>query len=303
MDPSLNSVELQFSPESLQLLNIILGFIMFGVALELKPSDFKNIVETPKSVLIGLSSQLILLPFITFLLIQVLQIQDAVLPSVALGMSLVAACPGGNMSNFLSSLAKGNVALSVTMTAIITLSAVFMTPFNFTFWAGKNAETAILLESINLDFFSMFKIVFFLLGFPLLAGMWFNYKYPKTTKKMLKPVKVGSVVCFIIFLIAAFITNFEVFKEYIDDIFLVVLIHNALGLFCAYWYGRIFLKNRESRSVSIETGVQNSGLALVLIFAFFLESPAMGGMALIAAWWGVWNMLAGLLLAWYWSKT
>lgn len=299
----INNAQLNFSPESLQVLNIVLGFIMFGIALELKLSDFKLIFSTPKAILIGLTSQLILLPLLTFLLIYVLQMGNAVVPSVALGMMLVAACPGGNMSNFISVLAKGNVALSVSMTAIVTIGAVLMTPLNFTFWGGMNPETAVLLESINIGFLDMFKIVSLLLGLPLALGMWFNYKFPDTTALLIRPIKTLSVICFLVFLVGAFVANFDAFVDYIGAIAWIVFLHNALGLFGAYWYARgLGLKKKEARSVSIETGVQNSGLALVLIFAFFVDSPALGGMAVIAGWWGVWNMIAGLCLAWYWSK-
>jgi BASS family bile acid:Na+ symporter len=131
---ALDHIRLNFSPESLHMLNIALAFIMFGVALEIKVEHFRKLVSDPKSAVIGFVSQFVALPFITFLL--TLLFKDYLSPTMALGMILVAACPGGNISNFISSLARGNVALSVSLTAIATIGAVFLTPLNFAVWGG-----------------------------------------------------------------------------------------------------------------------------------------------------------------------
>ena len=196
---ALDHIRLNFSPESLHILNITLAFIMFGVALEIKPEHFKKLVADPKSAIIGFVSQFLMLPFVTFLM--TLLFKDYLTPTMALGMILVAACPGGNVSNFISSLAKGNVALSVSLTAIATVGAVFLTPLNFAVWGGwfidiyAGSGAAALVRPLEIDAFQMFQTVSIILGLPLILGIFFNYKFPTLTEKILKPVKQLLVHC------------------------------------------------------------------------------------------------------------
>ncbi len=296
----LDNIQLNFDKDGLLFLNITLAFIMFGVALEIDFSSFKKVFLKPKSVIIGIISQLFLLPAVTFLL--VLLIKPS--PGVALGMILVAACPGGNISNFISSLGKGNIALSVTLTAIATLSAIFMTPINFAFWGGLYAKSSPLLQPIEIDPYQMFQTVFILLGIPLILGISFSTKFPKTTKKIIKSIKTLSILIFMGFIFVALANNFNNFKKYIHLIILIVLAHNTLALLTGFSISTIFkLPRVNRRSITIETGIQNSGLALVLIFNPKIFSPDLnlGGMAFIAAWWGIWHIISGLAIAGLWS--
>ena len=143
----LDTINLNFSPTGLLILNITLAFIMFGVALEIDVSNFKQIVKKPKSAILGFLSQFLLLPALTFLLIILVDPT----PSVALGMLLVAVCPGGNISNFISHLAKGNTALSVTLTAIATIASLFLTPLNFAFWGSMYEKASNLIMPIEIN--------------------------------------------------------------------------------------------------------------------------------------------------------
>ncbi len=291
MEP-LDQVRLHFNQESLLWLNICVGFVMFGVALELTLDDFKKLGARPKSFIVGLAAQFLLLPALTFLLILVINPW----PSVALGMLLVAACPGGSVSNFMSLLAKGNVALSVSLTAFSTLAALVMTPFNFAFWGKLYASTNDHLVSINLDPFAMFQTIVLVIGIPLLLGMWFATQYPAFTKKVKKPVKILSLVIFAGFIIGAFSANFDIFLNYIHLIILIVLLHNAIAFAGGFYLGKAFsLPLADNKAIAIETGIQNSALALLLIFNFF---DGLGGMAIIAGWWGIWDIFSGLALAW-----
>ena len=293
---SIDQANVQFSPDSLFVLNLILGFIMFGVALELKVEDFQRVIRQPRGPLIGLFSQFLLLPLLTFLAVWVLPIGG----SVALGMFLVAACPGGNISNFISSLARANVALSVSLTAISTLLAMVMTPLNFAFWSNLYPPSAELLKTINLDTWELVKTVLLLLGVPLVLGMWTAHRFPRFTAKISRPIRIFSILFFVAFVIIALTNNFGVFLDYIQHIILLVLIHNALALLGGYLTAKAFsLPWQDVRSITIETGIQNSGLALIIIFNFF---GGMGGMAVIAAWWGIWHIIAGLTLAFFWSS-
>ncbi|MDP2423074.1 MAG: bile acid:sodium symporter family protein [Bacteroidales bacterium] len=295
---TLDWIRLNFSAGGLLFMNITLALIMFGVALGIKISHFRLVVKKPKSVLLGVISQFVALPALTFLL--VLLIRPT--PSVAMGMILVAACPGGNISNFISSLAKGNVALSISLTAIATISAIFMTPFNFTLWGSLYSEAANLVIPIRIDPLEMLKTVIILLGIPVIIGIWFSDRFPVTTLKIIKPVKNVSIILFLGFIVAAFSANVGYFLKYIHLIILIVFVHNALALLTGYSISTVFkLPPKDRRTLSIETGIQNSGLALVLIFNPKLFD-GLGGMAFIAAWWGLWHILSGLAIAWFWSR-
>ncbi len=303
----LDNVRLNFSPSGLLALNITIAFIMFGVALDIKLRHFKDVIMKPKSVIIGIISQFILLPAITFVFLLLLNPT----PTVALGMILIAACPGGNVSNFMSSMAKGNIALSVSLTAVATLAATFMTPLNFALW-GKlfikyysTAGAGDYLVPIEINFPQMVQTVVILLGLPVIAGLLFSHYLPAITNKIKKPIRQASIVVFIGFVIILLSANFNHFLRYIHLVFLIVLIHNGLALGTGFSISSIFkLPRVDRRTITIETGIQNSGLALVLMFnpKIFPPELELGGMTIIAAWWGVWHIVSGLTLSTVWSR-
>lgn len=289
-------IRLNFNPQSLWALNAIIGLVMFGVALDLKGSDFRLLSSAPKSVLIGLAAQFLLLPAFTFVL--VLVIQPA--PSIALGMMLVAACPGGNISNFLAHFARGNTALSVTMTAVSTAVAIVMTPLNLSLWGGLNPHTSAILKAVALDPMDMLLAVFLLLGLPMVAGMWTAHRFPRLAQRLHKPMKKLSLGVFGLFVVGALAANWRYFLDYVGFVVLAVFLHNALALSIGYFSARLAgLPERDRRAVSIEVGIQNSALGLILIFNFF---GGLGGMAIVAAWWGIWHIVAGLTVAGLWSR-
>ncbi len=293
----IDSMRLNFSEGGLLFMNITLAAIMFGVALEIKVQNFKNILNYPKSAILGFGSQFLLLPALTFILVIIINPPA----SIAMGMILIAACPGGNISNFISSLSKANVALSVSLTAIATLSATILTPLNFAVWGGlyvKYSERALHLNiPIQIDFWQMAQTVFILLGIPLILGMWFGNRFPEFTKKYMKHIKIGSVVLYLSFIFGALWANRSFMGSILVPIGVIVLLLNAQTLFTGYIVGLAGKVSRaDRRTLSIETGIQNSGLALILIFNPKLFD-ANGGMAVMAAWWGIWQMVSGLVLA------
>ena len=295
MESTLDQVVLNFNKDSLVLLNICIAFIMFGVALELKLKDFALLWKTPKPIMVGLLSQLIILPLLTYVIIWI----GNPTPSIALGMFLVAACPGGNVSNFYSSLSKGNVALSVSLTAIVSTVAIVLTPFNFTLWAGAYGPTSELLEKFNLNIWNVVTTVIIILAIPLFLGMLFNNHYPGITKRITKPIKRLSIIIFAGFVIAALSANFDHFLEHIMEVIFIVFLHNLIALSSGYGSSTFFkLSDPDRRSITIETGIQNSGLALVIIFDFF---QGLGGMAFVAAWWGVWHLISGGIISFFWQ--
>ena len=285
-----------FNRDSAFILNLSLGVIMFSVALGLTLDDFKRVLKSPKSVFLGLLSQFFLLPLITFLLINLID----PIPSIALGMFMVAACPGGNVSNFMSSVANANVALSVSLSAVATALAVFLTPINFAFWSGLYEPTSGLLAEINVSKWEMIRTVCIIMGVPLIIGMWFRSKYYDLTLRIERPIRIIALVIFGIIVITALYLNFDAFWANLYYVLFIVLGHNFLALLTGFSVGKGFqLPWRDVKSLSIETGIQNSGLGLLLIFTFF---NGLGGMALVAAWWGIWHLISGLSLSYYWKN-
>lgn len=297
----LDQVQLNFNQESVNMMNFAIAFIMFGVALSIRPEHFRILFTHPKPVVLGVVSQYIVLPALTYLLVQIIR------PStpVAMGMILVAACPGGNVSNLISSLSKSNVTLSVSLTTITTVLSLVMTPLNFAFWGSLYAQHSPLLVPISIDPVEMFRTVFLILGIPVLLGMFVGMRYPRFSKKMDKTIQMASVIFFIGFIVAALAGNFHIFLDYIHLIFLLVLLHNGLAFLGGYALPKFFKVNEvECRTISIETGIQNSGLGLALIFnpRIFPPELQLGGMSMVAAWWGIWHIVAGLILAFYWRR-
>jgi BASS family bile acid:Na+ symporter len=293
---SIDSIQLNFSQGDLLGLNIALAVIMYGVALELRWEDFLYIAKNPKGFFLGVISQFVVLPFLTWALISILHPP----PSVALGMFLVAACPGGNVSNFLSNLAKGNTALSVSLTAFSSVAAIFITPLNFSLWAGAYGPTANLLKEVSLDTLDVFFTVVIILGIPLALGILTAKRLPLLAQKIAKVIKPLSLVIFSAFVVLAFINNFTLFLSYIGPIFLWVLAHNVLALAAGFGTAKLGRRSlADTKTITIETGIQNSGLGLVLIFSYF---DGLGGMAILTAWWGIWHLISGISMATLWKN-
>jgi len=291
-----DQVTLHFDAGSLLVLNAVLGLVMFGVALDIRVDDFRRVLTNWRPVALGLSAQFLLLPAFTWMLVRVLEPH----PSMALGMMLVAACPGGTLSNFLTHLAGGNTALSVSLSAVSTLAATVMTPLNLAFWAGQYAPTADILRQVALDPLDLATTVAVILALPILLGMAVAARLPAAAARLRRPMRRLSLGIFALFVIGALAANFEHFQRWIGAIAGLVFIHNATALALGYASARLCgLREPDRRAVCLEIGIQNSALGLVLIFDYF---NGLGGMALVAAWWGIWHIVAGLTLSRWWSK-
>jgi len=295
MCESIDALRLNFDPDKLFMLSCLLAFLMFGIALNLKIADFKRIIEAPRKALAGILSQYVLLPLITYLIVITLK----PCPSIALGIFLLGACPGGNMSNFLSHLAKGNVALSVTLTATQTILAPLMTPVTFAICANAYPPTVQLMQEISINVWDLVKEIVIILGIPLVIGMVVNSKFPSFTKKIVKPIQIISIVLFLGFLVFTFVNNYHIFLDIIGTIFLLVLLHNGLAMLGGYTMASLFrLDFKDKKCLTIETGIHNAALGLIIIFAFF---HGMGGMAVVAGWWGLWDLVSGFIVALTWA--
>ena len=267
------------------LVNIILALVMFGVALGIKLDTFKDVFRYPKSIIMGCMMQWVALPLVTLLV--ALAFNSIITPMVALGMILVASCPGGNISNFMSSYAQGNIELSVSMTAITT--------------------------ALVIPFGDMFEQIMLLLGLPIVAGMAFAHYFPNATKRLLKPSQILSIILFMGMVAVSFtkvvtslgdnegVAGMDIFLAIVFA-FIVVIAHNITALSTGYGGATLFrLPRIDRRSMTIEVGIQNSGLGLILLFNENIFDPAIwsnnGGMVFITAIWGVWHIVSGLITA------
>lgn len=302
----LDAIKVNMNEAGMNAINIVLAFVMFGVALGIKPKTFVDIVKKPQSVILGIICQLILLPALTFLL--TITFKNWISPMIALGMILVASCPGGNISNFITSLSRGNTELSVSLTAFNTAACIFTTPLNFSFWGRMYlnfAEKRMLLPELEIPFWEIFKTIVILLGIPLVLGMLCSQYLPKVAQKLKKPMQYLSVAFFILMVVLTFGNNIDAFMKCIRYIFLIVFVHNLLALGIGFGTGTLFkVPYKDRLTITIETGIQNSGLGLVLLFNTAIFDPVIwannGGMVVITAWWGVWHIVSGLTLAYAW---
>jgi BASS family bile acid:Na+ symporter len=204
------------------------------------------------------------------------------------------------LSNIITYLARGNCAISVSMTAVSTIAAIIMTPLNLSLWGNLNPDTAPILKRVSLSPLDVFVTVFIILGIPLCVGIVLAKSFPSLADRVRRPFKIFSLLFFIAIVAAALAVNWQHFTNYVGLVFFGVLIHNALALNLGFWSGRLLrLSEADTRAVCIEVGIQNSGLGLVLVFNFF---GGLGGMAILVAWWGIWHIIAGLTTAFIFSR-
>lgn len=306
---ALNAVSINFGQGGMMIVNFILAFVMFGVALGIKPQTFKDVFKNPKSVIVGIILQWVGLPAVTFAI--ALALSPWITPMIALGMILVASCPGGNISNFISSLSKGNIELSISMTAVTTAFAPLVTPFNFFFWGSLYSQIIAFksdIPTLVIPFFPMLEQILLLLGVPIFLGLLFARYFPNATKKITKPAQVLSILLFIGMVIVSFSQNFQIFLDNIIYVFFIVMLHNASALMTGYFGGKLArVPEADRRSFTVEIGIQNSGLGLILLFNPAIFPPEIwhghyGGMLFITAWWGIWHIVSGLTVAYFFRR-
>ncbi len=289
--PLLNTSQVHYDASSQWLLNLVLASMILGVALDIQWRDFKAVTKMPKSIIAGLSAQFFILPAVTTLLTLLLDLPAG----IELGMILVASCPGGAISNFITHLSGGNTALSISMTAVASALAVFMMPFNFVFWASVNPETAAMMQSINVSGSDLFINLFWVLAIPLTAGLLLKNKQPNFAKKLHKTLKISSLLALIAFITVAIFRNKDAFAAHFELVFTLVFIHNAIAYALGFYAAKLSNRNiRDTKAITIEVGMQNSSLAIAIVFSQFHGEA---GMALISAFWGTWHIASGLIIA------
>lgn len=287
---------LRFDPAQLVTLNIVMAVMMYGVSLTLRPADFVQVLRRPAAPMAGLVAQFVLLPALTALGTWAIGL-DA---ELALGAILVASCPGGSFSNLMTYRARGDVALSVSMTAASSLAATVLTPLNFGVWASVNPATRAYLREIAVSPSSILVVVVLVLGVPLAMGMWTGQRHPRFAMRADPPLRKLSLAVLLAFVAFAFATNAGLFVDRFRDFFWLVVAQNLLALGLGFLSARALrLGEAETRAVTLEVGIQNSGLGLVILFTVFPES---GGMILVTAFWGVWHLVTGIALSSWWAR-
>ncbi|NLA66495.1 MAG: bile acid:sodium symporter family protein [Leucobacter sp.] len=293
---NIDEVVLNFAPGTLMILNVVLALIMLGIALDVAPSDFKVVAKHPKPFVIAILAQLLVLPAVTFGLTFVLPVQ----PSMALGMILVACCPPGNISQVLTHRAGGNVALSVSMTAVANPLYIAALPLSVAFWGSLHPTARTLLREVSVDPWRMLLEIFLIIGLPFIIGLTVRAKFEAFAKRVQPFVKWFSLIALFGFIVGALAGNWSYFMAFLGIILLVVFVHDAVAL--AIGYGTAYiggLGTRERKAMTFEVGIRNAGLGLGLVFTFF---GGLGGMAIVAGWWGIWDIIAGMIVASLWAR-
>ena len=292
----IDSVTLNTSDGTLFLLSAVIAVIMFGIALEMKVDDFRAVAKMPKAMAVGVAAQFICLPAITYALTIALNFR----PSIALGMILVACCPPGDISNILVYRARGNVALSLSMTALSNFLAIFLMPLNIAFWGGLHPEASQILKDVDVNALELLLDIVLLIGVPLTLGLTISSRKPEFAKKVQPMVKKFSMIFLVLFIVGALATNIAVFIDYIALVALAVFLHDTLALLLGYGIAAGFkVSEPNRRAITFEVGVRNAALGLGIALSVF---DGLGGVAIVAAWWGVWDLIAGLTLASWWAK-
>ncbi len=288
------------------ILAIGLAIITFGMAISLKLSYFKEVFRKPKALLVGLLLQLVLFPGLTLLL--VVAGEQYITPQVALGMILVAACPVGNTSNFLTFLSHGRTELSITLTAISGLLSLVATPLSFSLMGGwyfqltqHTPEQQGLLHGIAINPMNIFTTIFVLVVLPLVLGMLVSYFFPRLSGKTARHVRIWGIMLLFFCVVTALLSNVQAFTNRLEMIFFIVFVHNALALLLGYLVALAFkLTPSKRRAITIDTGIHNSSLALSILFNPAAFPTPVLAMQLTAAWWGVWHILSGVTLSMFW---
>ena len=278
------------------ILSLVLATMVFSVALELRVADFRRVAQAPRPVMVGLLPQFLLLPVATWGATLMLDLP----PNVEAAMILVACCPGGSLSNVVTHLGRGNTALSVSISAVAALMALFLTPFNFTWMVSTNPATAAWLRQLDIDASAIWWSLLALLALPMSLGLLFSHRLPALTARIRKPLGNFSLLALLAFIVLGLIKERHLLTAQILPQLLIVVLHNAGGLFLGWAAATAFrVAERDRRAIVIEGGMQNSGLALGIIAVQFNSEL---GMVIVASLWGMWHIVSGLSLAAIWRR-
>lgn len=276
-------------------IKVLIAIFLFGVALDTRISDLAEVVRRPWPVAACLLAQYVLVPASTLLLLAALDLQA----SVALGMLFVVCCPSGNLSNLLTHRAHGDVTLSVSLTTVSNAVAIVATPAAFAFWGGLHPDVADLLRDIHLDPGDMAVEIGLLIAAPFAGGALVAHRWPGFARQARRPVETGTLVLLMLLIVGALAGRAGLFVATIGAIAVGVVVQNLFSLLLGYGAGRAGRQPpARVRAMTFELGIRNTGLALVLVLAYF---DGLGGAVVVVAFWGLWDVLTGLVLSTWWK--
>lgn len=268
--------------------NTLLGIVMFGMGLTLRPGDFKVVFSRPKDVVLGCIAQFTIMPLLAFLLTRLFRLS----PELAIGVILVGTCPGGTSSNVMTYLSKGDVPLSVGMTAVSTVLAPFLTPLLTYVYAGAK---------VDVNMASMFLSIIKVVIVPIAAGFIINHFFSRFTQNVVEILPLISTTAIVAIVAAVVSANSSKIMTSGLLIVGVVILHNVLGYFLGFSIGKLLkLDSSKCRAISIEVGMQNSGLATSLAATHFAQYPLA---TIPGAVFSVWHNISGAVLANIYART
>ena len=292
----INQIPFNFDPRIGMIVGVMVGFLVFAVSLDLTREKLVRVLKRPKAPTIGLVAQFGILPAIAFLV--GLYLLEA--PSIALGLLLVTCCPGGALSNYLTGVAKGDVATSISMTTVSTLFSIILTPVLFAFWASMNSSTLDVIQNISMDPQQVIMTLLIMLVIPVTAGMLLRAKRPDTANRIRKAVRLIAGIVFAVIVAMIIGSNFKslalLAQTALFPVLLTFVIAVGLGWGIASVAG---LMATERRAVAIEVAFQNVALAIGLGITFF---PSLAGIAAVSILWGIVHLTLGTGLALVWSR-
>src|SRR3954452_1418062 len=274
----------------------IVALFLFGIALDTKIGDFRDVARRPWVIAAGLVAQYAVMPDLTVLLTLALDVRG----SVAIGMILVVCCPAGNLSNILTHRAGGDGALSISLTTASNVVAIVLTPVAVAFWCGLNPAADDLLNDVSINAWDMAAEVALLIGLPFAGGLLVAWRFPGLSARARRFVEPGALVLLLLIVVGGLAGQFAAFRTYVGAVALAIVLQNAISLLAGYGTGRgLRLAVPGVRAMTFELGVRNTGLALVLALGFFGD---LGGVAFVAALWGLWDVTTGLVLSSWWRR-
>lgn len=273
--------------------NAILAVIMFGVGLDLDLAEMRRTLRRPVGPAVGLATQFLVLPSAAFAFVTVADLS----PGLAVGVVIVAACPGGTTSNIMTHLAGANTSLSIAMTGVSTAMALVMTPVNVAFWGGRLDGLGDL--EVAVDPAELVVTLLLVIGVPVATGAWVQVRHPDRAERLRRPARIAAVVGLVVLVVGAVGANLDAVDDAATSALPVVVAMNVLALLLGYGAATAArLPVADRRAVAIEVGIQNTALALTLVLQLFGDEA---DAVLVAALYGAWHLVSGLVLARWWS--
>ena len=278
-------------------LSAVIALMVFSLSLDLKLRDFQRVAQAPRAVLAGLIPQFLLLPVGTWLATLALDLP----PPVEVAMMLVAVCPGGTTSSFITHFGRGNAALSLSISAVGAVLSLVLTPFLFSAMVAGNPATAQWVRTLAIDPWAIWQTVTLLLALPLAVGLAFSRGLPALTVRIRKPLSRLALFALLAFVVANLVAQRHLLNVAVLPILLLVVLHNGAGLLLGYGTGKAMrLNTADRRAVVIEGGMQNVGFALGIVAVQFNSDLQM---VIFTSLWGVWHSVSGLGLALIWRRS